>query len=101
MLPGCCGSRIEFGNMTAPAGSFLRIAAGPSFYLGTGIPLTADLAPPSRISDLQLVEVERSGAPEVGNLSVNLKWTSPGGDFDFGKGKDYIIVCYAEMKNLL
>ena len=62
--------------------SKFRIAAGPSFYLGTGVALTSDLAPPCRISDLRQVG--------VANLSVSLEWTAPGGDFDFGKGKGFI-----------
>ena len=75
-----------------------RIVSGPSFYLGQGVPLTRDLAPPSRISDLRRkpdipAAAGADGAvvagvigDDEGHLTVGLEWTAPGGDLDFGKG---------------
>jgi hypothetical protein len=55
--------------------------AGPAFYLGRGVPLTADLSPPNRVLDLRLTAAHND------SLTVDLAWTAPGGDFDFGKGE--------------
>jgi hypothetical protein len=55
--------------------------AGPAFYLARGVPLTADLSPPNRILDLRLAAANND------SLTVELTWTAPGGDFDFGKGE--------------
>jgi hypothetical protein len=77
----CCGSRVAFGNATAPTGAFHRLVAGPAFYLARGVPLTADLSPPNRILDLRLAAANND------SLTVELTWTAPGGDFDFGKGE--------------
>ncbi len=57
--------------------------AGPAFYLARGVPLTADLLPPNRILDLRLAAANND------SLTVELTWTAPGGDFDFGKGEGY------------
>jgi hypothetical protein len=77
----CCGSRIAFGNATVPTGAFHRLVAGPAFYLGRGVPLTADLSPPNRVLDLRLTAAHND------SLTVDLAWTAPGGDYDFGKGE--------------
>jgi hypothetical protein len=77
----CCGSRIAFGNATVPTGAFHRLVAGPAFYLGRGVPLTADLSPPNRVLDLRLTAAHNDA------LTVDLAWTAPGGDYDFGKGE--------------
>jgi hypothetical protein len=77
----CCGSRIAFGNATVPTGAFHRLVAGPAFYLGRGVPLTADLSPPNRVLDLRLAAAHND------SLTVDLAWTAPGGDYDFGKGE--------------
>jgi len=82
----CCGSRIAFGNATAPTGAFHRLVAGPAFYLSRGVPLTADLSPPNRVLDLRLTAAHND------SLTVDLAWTAPGGDFDFGKGEMRIFV---------
>ena len=34
--PECCGSSIDFGNNTSPAGAFLRLTTGPTFYVAKG-----------------------------------------------------------------
>jgi len=84
----CCGSRIEYGNISAPTGTFQRISAGESFYLAHGYPLTEDISPPCRISDLQMAEVLNE------TLAIRLDWTAPGGDLDFGKGeRSFLYIC--------
>ena len=55
--------------------------AGPAFYLGRGVPLTTDISPPNRVLDLRLTAAHKD------SLAVELAWTAPGGDYDFGKGE--------------
>ena len=91
LLPGhqtgaeCCGSRIDFGNDTSPTGAFQRVVAGPSFYLFEGVSPPRDLAPPSRVADLRLLDT--ASASEDSSLAIQLAWTAPGGDLDQGKGE--------------
>ena len=77
----CCGSRIDFGNDTSPTGAFQRVVAGPSFYLFEGVSPPRDLAPPSRVADLRLLDTASEDS-----LAIQLAWTAPGGDLDQGKG---------------
>ena len=81
----CCGSRIDFGNDTSPTGAFQRVVAGPSFYLFEGVSPPRDLAPPSRVADLRLLDT--ASASEDSSLAIQLAWTAPGGDLDQGKGE--------------
>ena len=55
--------------------------AGPAFYLGRGVPLTTDISPPNRVLDFRLTAAHKD------SLAVELAWTAPGGDYDFGKGE--------------
>jgi hypothetical protein len=87
----CCGSRIAFGNVTVPTGAFHRLVAGPAFYLGRGVPLTADLSPPNRVLDLRLVAAHND------SLTVDLAWTAPGGDYDFGKGETRFLFHFKKL----
>ena len=43
----CCGSRVNFGD-TIPASSFMRQAAGPTFYVNQGLSGMRDISPPCR-----------------------------------------------------
>ena len=56
-------------------------SSGPAFYVSKGFSLTSDFAPPSRISDLSLYQYEEK------ELQLELSWTAPGGDYDYGRGE--------------
>ena len=75
----CCGSHVSFGD-TIPAASFMRQAAGPTFYVKQGLSGRRDVTPPSRVIDFHVVSVVND------SLFVELEWTAPGNDFDQGKG---------------
>ena len=64
-------------------GKFQRFIAGPSIFSRPLSPGMLDMSPPSRISDLRLVESNMS------SMSVLLRWSSPGGDYDLGKAATY------------
>ena len=76
----CCGSRVRFRE-TIPASPFHRQAVGPGFYVKQGLSPRTDVAPPSRIFDFRLARAIEA------SLYVQLEWSSPGGDYDQGKGK--------------
>ena len=76
----CCGSRVRFRE-TIPASPFHRQAVGPGFYVKQGLSPRTDIAPPSRIFDFRLARAIEA------SLYVQLEWSSPGGDYDQGKGK--------------
>ena len=75
----CCGSRVRFRE-TIPATPFHRQAVGPGFYVKQGLSPRTDVAPPTRIFDFRLARAIEA------SLSVQLEWSSPGGDYDQGKG---------------
>ena len=90
---GCCGSRVRFRE-TIPAAPFHRQAAGPGFYVRQGLSPRADVAPPSRIFDFRLARAIEA------SLYVQLEWSSPGGDYDQGKGKSaYFAVSFNSFSN--
>jgi hypothetical protein len=57
------------------------MAEGYSFYRSTGIQKSGDQMPPNRISDLHVSMKAKM------SLNIQLEWTAPGGDHDFGRGK--------------
>jgi hypothetical protein len=87
LIPGleegaeCCGSLINFKNETSPTGAFERISTGPVFYMRKGYAFSRDISPPNRISDIQLFRQEDK------ELQLELVWTAPGGDYDYGRGE--------------
>jgi len=93
-VPACCGSFINYQNETSPTGSFHRFATGPAFYVPRGFPLTKDISPPTRIIDFQVINQLGS------SLNINLSWTAPGGDYDFGKAERYEIRCHTQREML-
>ena len=56
------------------------MAVGYSFYKSTGIPKSGDQIPPNRISDLHVSMKAKM------SLNIQLEWTAPGRDPDFGRG---------------
>ncbi|CAN7937579.1 unnamed protein product, partial [Ixodes hexagonus] len=81
--PRCCGSEFPTSG-SRPSGSFSRSVQYGSFFVITQRP-PGDIYPPSRITDLKVVNVERD------NMRVTLRWTAPGNDFDQGTAKGYDI----------
>ena len=83
----CCGSMLyPLSTLSAPLPPFSMTVAGPALYLGAGF--GGDLAPPSRITNLAL------NSEDQHSLSVNLAWTAPGGDWDYGTAHKYEIRCH-------
>ena len=76
----CCGSHVTFGD-TIPASSFMRQAAGPTFYVKQGLSGRRDVTPPSRVIDFHVASIVND------SLYVELEWTAPGNNYDQGKGK--------------
>ena len=66
------------------------MVAGPSFYLFEGVSPPRDLAPPSRVADLRLLD---TASASEDSLAIQLAWTAPGGDLDQGKGECGIKYC--------
>ncbi|XP_006898445.1 PREDICTED: calcium-activated chloride channel regulator 1 [Elephantulus edwardii] len=63
---------------------FSRTSSGGSF-VASGVPLApiSDLFPPCQITDLK--------AMIQGDKLINLTWTAPGDDYDYGRAQEYII----------
>ena len=49
--------------------------------MSKGYAFSRDISPPNRISDLQLFRQEEK------DLQLELVWTEPGGDYDYGRGE--------------
>lgn len=65
---------------------FSRISSGGSFsVLGAPAGPHPDVFPPSKITDLEAVQVEEE---------VTLSWTAPGEDFDQGRGRFLGFITY-------
>ena len=89
----CCGSLLQPpGSPASPVPPYSLVLPGPALYLGPG--LGGDLAPPNRVTDLKIV------AKRPLSLEVELRWTAPGGDWDYGKAANYDIRCHTNPKAL-
>ena len=89
----CCGSSLQPpGSPASPVPPYSLVLPGPALYLGPG--LGGDLAPPNRVTDLKIV------AKRPLSLEVELRWTAPGGDWDYGKAANYDIRCHTNPKAL-
>ena len=69
-----------------PTGSFKRILSAPSFHVGAGAEKGRDVAPPSKVTDLQLVNST--------GLSLTLTWSAAGGDYDIGRSARVELRCH-------
>ena len=76
---------MTFGD-TIPASSFMRQAAGPTFYVKQGLSGRRDVVPPSRVIDFHVSQIVND------SLYVALEWTAPGNNYDQGKGMKYILL---------
>ena len=76
----CCGTAVILSDDPIPASSFMRQAAGPTFYVKQG--LRRDVAPPSRVIDFHVSSIVND------SLYVELQWSAPGNDYDQGRGNN-------------
>ena len=76
----CCGSTIPQENKTKTIQPFHQMSVGYSFFKLNGIPKLEDHFPPNRILDLHVSMKAKS------SLNIQLEWTAPGADHDFGTG---------------
>ncbi|XP_046656009.1 calcium-activated chloride channel regulator 4A-like [Daphnia pulicaria] len=67
-------------------GLFTRMADGGSFKMAQSVSSSVDNYPPSRITDLFVVDVQNN--PET---NVTIQFTAPGEDLDFGTASSYEI----------
>ena len=100
----CCGSDIGIDTLiTVPTGPFTRYMTAPSFLVAKGIEYVVkngqaeaqDIFPPSRISDLSVLNYVNQ------TLYATLAWSAPGGDFDHGKAARYEMRCYTTADALV
>lgn len=67
-------------------GSFTRMASGGSFKIAQSVPVDGDIYPPSRITDLFVVEVQTNPGH-----TATIQFTAPGEDLDSGTAASYEI----------
>ena len=85
----CCGSQMRTES-EEDIGQFARFYTAPSVFIGESNPLSLDLAPPSRVSDLRVL------ATNTSSLGLSLQWSAPGGDLDNGEVSSYEIRCHTD-----
>ena len=85
----CCGSEMRM-EREEDIGQFARFLTAPSVFIGESNPLSLDLAPPSRVSDLRVL------ATNTSSLVLSLQWSAPGGDLDNGQVSSYEIRCHTD-----
>ena len=87
---------------TTPTAQFSRYIKAPAFYVTQGIqyissngqPEIEDVFPPSRITDLSVLDFVNN------TLYATLRWSAPGGDFNLGMADSYEIRCYSNAEAL-
>ena len=79
-MTDCCGSTIQYPQNMEAISSFSQLALGFSFFTSREMEDIDDLIPPNRISDLRIVKKARD------SLEIQLEWSAPGGDQDYGTG---------------
>jgi calcium-activated chloride channel regulator 4 len=89
----CCGSRLLHGRKD-PTGKFSRYLAGPAILTSLVSPNSTDLSPPSRIPDLRVMATNQS------RVTIRLTWTAPGGDYDQGQARGYLVGCHTDPSYL-
>ena len=88
-LQSCCGSEMRM-EREQDIGQFARFITAPSVFIGESNPLSLDLAPPSRVSDLRVL------ATNTSSLVLSLQWSAPGDDLDNGQVSSYEIRCHTD-----
>ena len=85
----CCGSQMKTVR-EEDIGQFARFYTAPSVFISESNPLSLDLTPPSRVSDLRVLGTNTS------SLVLSLQWSAPGGDLDNGEVSSYEIRCHTD-----
>ncbi|XP_057365308.1 calcium-activated chloride channel regulator 1-like isoform X2 [Daphnia carinata] len=79
-------SRQKRSATSRMTGSFTRMASGGSFKITQSAAVGADIYPPSRITDLFIVEVQTNP-----DMTATIQFTAPGEDLDSGTAASYEI----------
>ena len=82
----CCGSSTLASRHSAPrTGAFSRLVAGAASVLVAEVPAGAgDRMPPARVGDLRAARLPSGG--------VRLVFTAPGGDYDQGRARQWLVL---------
>ncbi|CAG2117844.1 unnamed protein product, partial [Medioppia subpectinata] len=88
----CCGSRVDGTRESVPSQTKLvrRVECGTLYVTDTFV---ASEYPPSAVRDLRIESAEYD------NRTVNLLWTSPGGDYTAGFVNKYDIKAFVQKDN--
>lgn len=62
----------------------------------SGVLRESDISPPSRITDLRIKRTDTN----TSSLQISLRWSAPGGDYDYGNASRYEIRCYTSRDGL-
>ena len=91
VVPDCCGSELKTTSSIKTVTRFPPLyTVGPSFYLNKQS--IKDISPPNRISDLSTANIDTS----IDHNIINISWTAPGGDWNYGRGKIFHTLCNSE-----
>ena len=91
--PDCCGSKME-QTRKDPTGKFSRYLASPALFTQLITPNGTDVSPPSRIPDLRMLTTNHT------SVSISLTWSAPGGDYDQGQARGYLVGCHTDPEYL-
>ena len=87
----------------SPTGTFERVAVGDAYTVSNYDPVIAneDITPPSRITDIQVIDIH-SGLPSTSTTrNYTITWTAPGDDANVGQGRNKPNTCLLVHKRLL
>ena len=89
----CCGSKVEHSRKD-PTGKFSRFLASPALFTKMISPNGTDVSPPSRIPDLRMLTTNHT------SVTISLTWSAPGGDYDQGQARSYLVGCHTDPEYL-
>ena len=89
----CCGSKIQ-QTRKDPTGKFSRYLASPALFTQLITPNGTDVSPPSRIPDLRMLTTNHT------SVTISLTWSAPGGDYDQGQARGYLVGCHTDPEYL-
>ena len=73
----------------SPTGTFERVAVGDAYTVSNYDPVIAnkDITPPSRITDIQVIDIHSGLSSTSTTRNYTITWTAPGDDANVGQGK--------------